>query len=55
MRREQGVVGRVPDDRLERTGGLRPDRGRLVIDRARTRPSAVICCSISKVEPSSRR
>ncbi len=35
VRRKQGVIARGPDERLERAGGLRPDRGRLVIDRAR--------------------
>jgi hypothetical protein len=35
MRREQRMVARVPDDRLECAGGLRPDQGPLVINGAR--------------------
>ena len=35
------MVARVPDDRLEGAGGLRPDRGRLVIDGARGELDAI--------------
>ena len=35
------MVARVPDDRLERARGLRPDRARLVIDRARGQLDAI--------------
>ena len=41
VRREQRVVGRVPDDRLEGAGRLRLGRGRLVINGARGELDAI--------------
>jgi hypothetical protein len=54
MRREQRVIAREPDDRLERAGGLRPDRARLVIDRARGQLDAIPRQDVCRNELSER-